>query len=100
MKRGWLACVALFSFMTFTSCVGSHTELCQLADDCERGNDRDFDACVIGLDTEEEVASLHGCDDQWQELVDCAIARGACEGDDFRVRGCDNESENYERCVD
>ncbi len=86
---------------TLVGCDGAYSDLCLEADDCENGNQEDIDACIQGLETEEDVASLHGCDQEWDDLIDCALNNNDCDNDHFRIEDrCEDEEEDYGDCID
>jgi len=75
--------------------------LCSDEMDCRGGNDADYDACVIGYETREEVAGIYGCEDLWDDYLYCADQEFRCDGgNDWTTRGnCSDEWSDYNRCV-
>ncbi len=65
---------------------------------CRGARDRDIDACVIEQESREDVASIWGCDDRWNDYVDCMVDRGSCSGD--KLSGCDDAKDQWKRCVE
>jgi hypothetical protein len=101
MKKGWFLWLAPALLLALVGCSGRYSDLCTMADDCEGGNDADYDACVSDLETEEDIASNWGCDQEWDELIDCALDNNDCNNDHFVIEdNCDNEMERYGNCVD
>jgi hypothetical protein len=82
-----------------TGCGSSYSQICADRNDCENGNERDVEACEIDLDRSEEIASLEGCDQQWEELVDCVEASGRCSEHHWNTERCKAESDRYGDCI-
>ena len=82
-----------------TGCGSSYSQICQDTMDCENGNDKDVEACEIQADAEEDIASLEGCDQQWQDLVDCVEQSGRCTDHHWDTTRCDAESDRYGECI-
>ena len=80
-------------------CTSPYVELCERGAVCRGANDRDIDACIVEQEEREEVASIFGCDDQWNAYVDCMVDRGTCSGGD-RLSGCDDLKDTWRRCVE
>lgn len=82
-------------------CGGAEGELCALADECANGNDADLDACENDLSTQAELAGVYDCSEEWDELIACAIDNNDCDDGEFEIDDdCENESEDYEDCID
>ena len=79
-------------------CTSPYVELCERGAVCRGANDRDIDACIVEQEEREEVASIFGCDDQWNAYVDCMVDRGTCSGGD-RLSGCDELKDIWTRCA-
>lgn len=92
----WLAGAVL---VAATCGCGSYSALCEAAAECNRANDLDVEACVSNFETEAEVASIYGCEEEWDLLVICIEDEGSCEDDEYRADRCDDEAEDYGDCV-
>ena len=80
------------------ACSNPYGELCERGAICRGANDLDIDACVIEQESRADVASIWGCDDQWNNYVDCMVDRGSCSGD--KLSGCDDAKDQWKRCVE
>lgn len=80
-------------------CSNPYSELCERGALCRGASDLDIDACIIEQESREEVASIWGCDDRWNEYVDCMVERGTCAGGD-KLSGCDDAKDMWKRCVE
>jgi hypothetical protein len=79
-----------------------YSSMCAAEMDCRDGNDADVEACIIGLEAEEERADLHGCIDFYDDYVFCVSEEAHCENSDVWTTDgdCNNEWDNYRDCVD
>ncbi|MBI4955086.1 MAG: hypothetical protein HY908_23895 [Myxococcales bacterium] len=90
---------------------GGYGKYCDAWVDCLNGNDDDRTACDTWLVTEEDRASLYGCDDLFEERQACWESQSRCEsaggvplyvtcdvqgGNNCR---CDDEEERYHQCM-
>ncbi|MDI1445488.1 hypothetical protein [Polyangium sp. 6x1] len=68
---------------------------------CRDGNDADVDACIVGYETREDVASIYGCEDRWDAYLTCLELELRCDGgNNWTHRGdCDDERNSYNDCV-
>lgn len=85
--------------LVLTGC-SSYGALCEAAGECDNSNDLDIEACVSAFETEAEVASIYGCDEEFDEYVICLEEEGRCRDDDFEAEDCRGEAEDYSDCVD
>ncbi len=81
---------------------GQAVEYCDLKCECELCNDRVYDACVIDKDGDIEEAEAYGCEDDYDELLQCRMDRADCDDNQWRIDGddCNDESQDYHECVD
>lgn len=86
------------ALLALTGC-SSYGALCEAAAECDNSNDLDIEACENDFATEAEVASIYGCDEEFDELVICFEEEGRCRDDDFEAEDCDGEAEDYSDCV-
>jgi hypothetical protein len=75
--------------------------LCADEMDCRDGNAADVDACVIGYESNEDRADLHGCIDFWDRYLSCHSEQAHCRsGDIWTDDGdCGDEWKDYADCV-
>jgi hypothetical protein len=85
--------------LVLTGC-SSYGALCEAAGECDNSNDLDIEACVNAFETEAEVASIYGCDEEFDEYVICLEEEGRCRDDEFEAEDCGGEAEDYGDCVD
>jgi hypothetical protein len=97
--RSILAWLAGALLAAATCGCSSYGALCEAAAECNRANELDIEACVNDLETEAEVASIYGCDEEWDLLIICIEDEGRCDDDDYRAERCDDEAEDYSDCV-
>jgi len=89
------AMLAVFS----ASCADLHGDLCERAATCGGGGELEVEACVADLDRREELATIYGCDDRWDDYLACLDERGYCD-DDGELSGCDEVDDSYKHCID
>jgi hypothetical protein len=83
-----------------TGCGGGYGSFCQDAMDCINGNDADVEACEATLASEEDLAELEGCSDEFDEYFTCVNDEARCRGDDFTPDSlCDREDERLDDCM-
>ena len=58
-------------------------EFCDLADQCERFSDNQYDECIIAYEEWEDRAEIYGCSDQFYALHDCAMDNHVCVNGEF-----------------
>lgn len=83
-------------------CGSSSSDYCTAKIDCEGGNDQDIEACEIARDADEDIASVYGCEPEWDDYFACWEDRGYCDRnpDRYTHRGdCDRESERLNDCI-
>jgi hypothetical protein len=80
----------------------TYSSMCADEMACRDGNDADVDACVIGYEANEELASLHDCSDFWDRYIDCRSLEAHCENSDVWTDDgdCSDEWDDYRDCVD
>jgi hypothetical protein len=68
--------------------------------DCRGGNDADIEACEISYKAAEDVASLYGCEDRWDNYVLCMEEELRCSDRKWTEdNDCDNERNAYSDCI-
>lgn len=70
------------TLLVLFGCSSRFADLCERAADCEGGGDDEIDACIISAESDEEVASVYGCDDEFDAYYDCVDRSSSCR-DDF-----------------
>lgn len=90
------AAIAL-ACMVASGCSNPYADICERGAVCRGSNDRDIDACIIQQESNEQVASIYGCDNQWNDYIDCMVANGSCMGD--KLSGCDAFKDQWKRCI-
>lgn len=80
-------------------CGGGSVALCEKYQECNGGNDADFDACLASADGLSAIAAAYDCGEQYNKLLECLETRGTCEDKRF-VADCDDEGDSLEACQD
>ena len=95
-----LALAALALAGTVLGCA-PYGALCADEMDCREGNDADIDACIVQYETQEEISGIYGCDDLWDQYLDCASQEFRCDnGNQWTYGGdCSDEWNDYNDCV-
>ncbi|MBK9266295.1 MAG: hypothetical protein IPM54_41730 [Polyangiaceae bacterium] len=93
--------IKLLTACTLLGACTSYSTMCVDEMDCRDGNDADVDACVIGYESQDDLASLHGCSDFWNRYIDCRVERSHCESSDIWTDDgdCSDEWDDYRDCV-
>ncbi|AKT37870.1 hypothetical protein [Chondromyces crocatus] len=73
-----LGSLALLLVSTGVGCGRGYSAFCEEMMDCQRGNDADIEACIIELERQEEIASIYGCDDDWDRAFTCVEEESHC----------------------
>jgi hypothetical protein len=92
IQSGLLACA-----LTIGACGSSFDDLCNRANACEGGNDKDKQACVDLEETLKKAASDYGCSSQFQDLQNCQTATGTCTAGKFEM-SCSNQQDAVNTC--
>lgn len=93
--------IALALGASTQACGGDAGEICDLACDCERCNDEEYDECVVDVEATIDIASAYGCDAEADDLSACIIDRADCVGDEFTYdNGCGPEVIDLAICID
>ena len=83
------------------ACGGAPRSYCNAKVTCADGDEQDFDRCVDDKEDDYEEADRKGCAGEFDRWVDCAAARGECEGDRWKVDDeCDEYEDEFEACED
>jgi hypothetical protein len=88
----------VFAALWCGGCGNAHGALCEEAASCGGGGDEEIDACIVDLDGKAEVASIYGCEDDWDDFLACMEDSAECQNDE--LRGCGVENDRYKDCVD
>jgi hypothetical protein len=81
-------------------CGSSYSQYCQDVMDCRNGNEKDVEACTIGADAEEDIASLEGCDSQYADFADCREEEGRCRDNNmWDEKSCDAQRQRWQDCI-
>ena len=89
---------------------------------CERGNEYDENACVEGLETQQDISDVYGCQTEYDTWLTCESANVVCvpqrslkstTGEDFEFSGgsddemalssgtaCSTYHTNWARCME
>ena len=52
--------------------------ICEQAEDCHGGNEKDVEACVVQMETEQELVDDIGCSDEYDEYMECYEGSAEC----------------------
>lgn len=91
--------LAAMLVLSLASCGGLHADLCERAASCGGGGDLEVEACVVEFDRREELASIYGCSDWWDDHTACLDERGYCD-EDGDLTGCDDWERSYHECLE
>jgi hypothetical protein len=81
------------------ACGNPHSAVCEHAQACGRGSDREREACIADLDEREQVADVYGCGDIYSTYIECIDEFGVCDNDG-NLGGCDGQHDAYHDCVE
>lgn len=96
-----LSALALVLASGVVGCGSSYSAYCTEKMDCEGGNDADLEACEISNEASEDVASVYGCDVEWEEFFLCVEEDSDCDNDVYIPDlDCLDKYEDYQDCVD
>jgi hypothetical protein len=104
MRPFWplLACLAFAPLAILTTgCNNKAAEYCDFECDCTRCSARDYDACVVWYEAEEDKASAYDCDPEYDDLHRCVMNNVRCGTFwwDLAVT-CGGRFQDVNRCVD
>lgn len=76
-------------------------EICDIICDCEKCSDRGYDECIIRFDATEDIATAHGCSDQFNRAYDCVSAHSTnCKAGDFAPDAtCKEDIDGIDQCI-
>jgi hypothetical protein len=77
----FLACLALAPLAT--GCGGAAGEYCELACECERCSDNEYDECIIQYEAAQDTADVYGCDVDYENAHICVLENNDCVNDRF-----------------
>jgi len=75
------------TLLVLFGCSSRFADLCEQAANCEGGGDDDIDACIASAEGEEEIASIRGCEREFDAYYDCVENNATCLRDDGTGRG-------------
>jgi hypothetical protein len=82
-------------------CGSAINDYCDKWAECEGGNEKDRDACVVILEGDARAAGIYDCSEEWNDRLECREKYATCEGDDLRFNGaCDSERDKLDACID
>src|SRR5262245_990970 len=76
---------------------GGGSAYCDVACDCGRCSDRDYNICLDDYDYDTDLADRRGCSPEWDDYAACVEDIGSCREPH---NGCSPEWDRYHRCVD
>lgn len=98
LMRRFIALGIFVSSAGLAGCKSQEEKLCDDKCDCELCSDYQYDVCVYDLDNEQREAEFWGCEDYYDEYIDCQRATWRCEGFDFET-SCGPERERFHDCT-
>jgi len=92
--------LALFGGATTSvGCGGSSVpSLCADFCACERCTSNDLQKCEDEGEAASDAADAAGCSSEFDAVVDCAIEKVTCSGDNVLIKGCDSEQAALAKC--
>ena len=91
----WLA---VFAVPGLVGCTSRARSFCDSKIQCEGGNDADVEACVIGVESSEDVAAAYDCGSAFDKAADCVETAGRCDAGKYKS-SCDAEDDALEACI-
>ena len=79
---------------------GSAASLCDDFCDCQGCSDTERDDCVDDIEDAEKRAEEAGCEQQFDELVDCMDDQLECRDGRVDADGCESETKDLSECSD
>ncbi len=74
-------------------------EYCEAWRNCVGGNDEDEKACREQLRTQEDVADIYDCEDDFDTYLQCLINDSECDND-YYYSDCGDQYEDLDHCID
>jgi hypothetical protein len=110
MKRltglvSWTLLLMLGLGVSFTgSSCHSFGDYCTEAMDCQDGNDADIEACVESREGACDLATLYGCEDEFNAAEECELEESDCNNDVYTTvdsggDNCEEEHEDLSDCM-
>jgi hypothetical protein len=81
-------------------CGSSASSLCSELCDCEGCSEAEQEDCVDEIEDSEKRAADAGCEQQFDELVDCLDDQLECRDGGIDADGCEPEAEDLAECSD
>jgi hypothetical protein len=94
----FLSLAAACAGLMLTACSSTEEDLCDDKCACEGCSDFQYNDCLADYDNDERNAEFWGCEDFYEEWIDCRDATWICRGADFDT-ACGLERERYRNCV-
>ena len=99
--------IALVLPLFLTSCgfiFSEYGQYCEDYVDCIDGNEDDEKACQIQLDADKKEARVYGCDNDFEDYMECMKEDAECRSDggyDYWSAGdeCLDEADDYYDCI-
>lgn len=90
----------LMAGLTAEACLSFDT-FCEERVDCEDGNEKDVEACIVSEEADLEVADLYGCTDEFELFAECREKDATCVNDNYILENndCDDERIEYQSCI-
>lgn len=91
--RRTLLAASLALVVTTAGCGSSFEDLCDDACDCEGCSDATYDLCVDYGETYEELAEDYGCEDEFDDYIECLRDTATCIAGDYDLHEeqCEHE---------
>ncbi len=74
---------------------------CQEKVDCQDGNEKDVEACVVAEEAGADIADLYGCTDELELFAECREKDATCVSDQYILENndCNDERDEYSSCL-
>lgn len=96
----FLSLLSLGALLAAVSCSGTTGDYCDKKQNCEGGNDADYDACVAGANASSDIADDYDCGDQYGKYFDCAADKSTCNNGRLDGSPCASESTSLLTCLE
>jgi hypothetical protein len=94
-----ITAVAFSAFLT-QGCKATAESVCERACDCEDCDEDGLADCVDDFEDLKEDAIDEGCDNDFQDLLDCLDTRLECDEDQTSLENCEDEVEELADCLE
>ena len=96
---GWLLPL-LAALGAAGGCASNGEDFCKVYCDCVDCSSKGRDVCIARFDAEEEIAGVYDCDGEYNDVVDCQVAKSRCFDGEFNTDECAGVEEEYNQCKD